>query len=247
MRTEDDFWPCLVDAQDTIERKQDEIDRLRARVAELENQTMSEQGIEAMGWMRLPVGADGVPIRPGETVYGADGKPLNVSLVSDCNEFAYWSDGKLCWYAHADECTHEPPERFPLDADGVECHVGDTVFDAEGNRFTVTETYLSDRYDGIALEDERGFRGSTYEWASKFTHAVPDSWERLERDMGIMFTCDYFGAKRKCSTYDCKSCPAYSWEGSCNDFRNHDYIRRARALAGAIPKCSEATPKGGEQ
>lgn len=107
----------------------DEMAILRRRIADLENVTMSERGIEAMGYMKLPVGEEGEPIRPGETVYGPntgdDGKnvlaatPLAV-LLGGTDQWSLCLDpGSL---------THEQPQRFPLDADGVECKMLDTVW-----------------------------------------------------------------------------------------------------------------------
>ena len=251
MRDETDFAKCLVKAQNIIDAERarnakllTERDALRARVADLENATMSEQGIEDMGWMRLPVDKDGVPVRPGETVYGPDGRRHVVCYVSDANEFACFSGVSLMPYIHADECSHVP-ERFPLDADGVECRPGDTVFTKAGARIEVDDISRGNSLVVVRYEDGRELEYRAY----NLTHAEPDSWERLERDSGKYATDEYWG----CAGVACDECPskidgktpaAFYGCAGCTTAIQLDVLRRARALAGATPKCSEAAPKG---
>lgn len=230
----------------------DEMAILRIRIADLENVTMSEQGIEAMGYMKLPTDRDGVPIRPGETVYGP--------CLSDEGEnvLAVLSMGVLLgdtdqWGLHIDSgnLTHEPPQRYPLDAHGVECRVGDAGCWLDEPTVQVTiESVDSDEYAQLTVRDGRGRRNTIC--ADEFTHTDPDSWDRLERDSWKTETDEYWG----CEGASCNACPSkmggktpdkfYGCDGCLSAIRP-DLVRRAEALAGATPKCSEATQKGGAE
>lgn len=198
----------------------DEMAILRIRIADLENVTMSERGIEAMGYMKLPVGEEGEPIRPGETVYGPntgdDGKnvlaatPLAV-LLGGTDQWSLCLDpGSL---------THEPQKRFPLDADGVECRVGDRVWWSENPTVPlVIEAVEPDEYAQLTVCDDDGLR-NTIE-AAECTHTEPDSWERLEDDA----TMEPFAYLERHGLLGIDIPTAENF--AC------DLVRRAKALAG---------------
>ena len=70
----------------------------------------------------------------------------------------------------------EPPAPKVLDADGVEIHVGDTVWTLDGLEGVVTKVEDGAAY--IAYESDY----AQCEEAANLTHVQPDSWERLEED-----------------------------------------------------------------
>lgn len=250
MRDEADFDRCLVKAQNLVDGLRAQIARLKEdrdgleadnrllklKVAGLENRTASERDIEAMGYLKLPVGADGKPIGPGQTVYQADGGPAMdvLQLVADAScEWEVNTDMEDGNPFQPAQLTHEPPKRFPLDANLVECKPGDLLWPARDFEITfqrlpleVIETdecglvFVSDR-DEMKSGDEApwGFRSSL------FTHAEPDNWERLERDAGM----DAYAYARDRMGLDCAAEPAR--ESRSIDMRR-DLVRRAKALAG---------------
>ena len=59
--------------------------------------------------------------------------------------------------------------------------------------------------------------------------ALPDSWERLERD-AVKAPCEYFGFEDDYDSSDCPDCPAHN--RGCVDWMSLDLVRRAKALAG---------------
>lgn len=265
MRDETDFARCLVKVQNYIDNLEQtnrcraeraeklaaERDALQARVDDLENATMSERGIEDMGWMKCPVDRDGVPIRPGETVYGGDGKAWYVKHVGTSKHSVNGVQGAEMRQMRPRWLTHEPPKRFPLDADGVECHVGDAIWLVAG----------SGKGKIIGIEDDGtvnvAWRASVTacEDPKLFTHAEPDSWERLEADVkkfGGLNGFAYWG----CEGSQCSDCPAVLGGETplqrygvdfCSAAVCPDIVRRARALAGAAPECSGAAPKGDDE
>lgn len=212
--------------------RNDEIARLKERIADLENRSWSQADIEAMGYMKLPVGKDGKPIRTGETVYGQDGKAWYVKHVGTSKHCINGVNGremrqmKACWL------THEPPNRYPLDADGVECRPGDTVWfggkrakvdSIDGNSNSIAVTFS----DGSVSGADAGL----------FTHVEPDSWEKLERDARKEYASEYWG----CGEASCWECPSkidgetpkvHYKSPSCILAARSDIVRRAKALAG---------------
>lgn len=195
MRDESDFKGFLVKAQNCIDGLERQRDRLKERVAHLEsentlllnriagleNRTVSETDIEAMGYMKLPVDRNRVPIRPGDAVFLCDGSAVSVRCVSDENEFTFRDDdGNMSWESDADTCTHESPHHYPLDADGVECHAGDTVWDLAGG--AECEVTGAQEYGECIRLISKERRCEIAMPARCFSHKRPDSWEMLEDD-----------------------------------------------------------------
>lgn len=102
----------IMDALDTLAEAAIERDRLRARVSDLENVTMSGQDIEAMGYARLPVGKDGLPIRPGETLYGEDGKAWRIDAVGKYFAWSGLTKGETDRRLRPEWLTHTKPESW---------------------------------------------------------------------------------------------------------------------------------------
>ena len=71
-----------------------------------------------------------------------------------------------------------------LDADGVETHVGDTVYDATGEEHIVKEVYFDDdeSHEHTVWCGEFKSGIAVVYIADQLTHTRPDSWERLEDD-----------------------------------------------------------------
>lgn len=127
--------------------------------------------------------------------------------------------------------THTRPAPKVLDADGVEIHVGDTVYDVHGERFTVT-----DIDGGLLGLSQDGFVIGSWMPADQFSISLRDSWERLEEDArkGV---CEYAGAYRKRGTidsHDCDTCRLFDARGNliCEQLMTREIVRRAKALAG---------------
>lgn len=91
-----------------------------------------------------------------------------------------------------------------LDADGVEIKVGDTVYEPNGQSGIVTAVHPSTRCVDLRQDGCDSYAMDT----KRLTHTRPDSWERLEEDA---------------SDLDDMPC----------DFNAKDFVRRAKALAGA--------------
>lgn len=66
-------------------------------------------------WIRLPIGADGEPIRMGDTVRCGDGEPFVVRVrkirFREGRE-ALVGDGSGCWYFRASSCSHAAPDSW---------------------------------------------------------------------------------------------------------------------------------------
>ena len=100
----------------------------------------------------------------------------------------------------------EPSAHKVLDADGVEIHVGDTVWHCNGIASgVVTSIDAGSLVNTTRYVDESGteFRAA----ARYLTHSAPDSWERLEEDAEFNDETGIVGG-------------------------NLDIVRRAKALAG---------------
>lgn len=96
----------------TLAQMAAERDRLKNRVVDLENVTTSQQDIEAMGYEKLPVGKDGLPIRPGETLYGEDGKAWRIDAVGRFHAWAGLQKGEIVKRLRPDWLTHTAPESW---------------------------------------------------------------------------------------------------------------------------------------
>lgn len=181
--------------------------------------------------------ADGVEIKVGDTVWHEDGSELHVIGFGDAQDgetmlAVEYAAGPTKWgEVRCLSVTHTRPAPKVLDADGVEIHVGDTVYDVHGERFTVT-----DIDGGLLGLSQDGFVIGSWMPADQFSISLRDSWERLEEDArkGV---CEYAGAYRKRGTIDSHECDgcrcdADGYDPTCEQQMALDIIRRAKALAG---------------
>lgn len=119
------------------------------------------------------------------------------------------------------------PARSVLDADGVEIHVGDTVWHHSGFAHGVVTSIDAGSLMGTVRYVNGGveFRDA----AKDLTHTRPDSWERLEEDAEKL-ACAYLGR----SEGTCFGCPLENCKdfAACSKEQAKDIVRRAKALAG---------------
>lgn len=118
-----------------------------------------------------------------------------------------------------------------LDADGVPIREGDTVrFD--GDEWHVSRIGSEFMPDHVQLRNESKM---TYVWPAQITHALPDSWERLEED-AAQGVCEYAGAEPYggFDAHDCDTCRFFKGHGKapCEQQMAHDLVSRAKRLAG---------------
>ena len=125
-----------------------------------------------------------------------------------------------------------------LDADGVEVHVGDTVFELEtGEEYKVERVFSGAPYPDFpdhAIRCNKVADPIMHVFKpDQLTHTRPDSWERLEED-AAKHPCDYAEVVKGSKFNDCGDCP---WWGECggrseSELMARDIIRRAKKLAG---------------
>ena len=122
-----------------------------------------------------------------------------------------------------------------LDADGVEIHVGETLYGIgrEQHKYEVINPHY------IVAEAGEVFTCLCYDCddgeechcrPEMLTHTRPDSWERLERDAEKSI-CDYFGSSSSPGSLCEDGCPGLNSPVSCGVLMKLDLIRRAKALA----------------
>ena len=235
-------------------RKRDELREenrlLKLRVADLEGRATGERGIETTGCMELPVDRDGVPLHIGDVVYGPGLDPGGEDVFAvRAGSVLIGNPDQWSWNCNPELLTHKQPARYPLDADGVECRPGDMLWPVKdqgipfnGVPLTVAEGPV-DEFGRVPVLDRKDVqRSRTDPWYADpgcLSHTEPDSWERLEEDcsMSDVDYCDRYGLLDKPHEN-----PAAI--NSCVEKMAYSLVHRAKALAGATPKCSEATPKG---
>lgn len=182
---------------------------------------------EGMEWPTV----DGKPVVIGERLvgYGSgdDGYEV-VGVRPTCG----WVLVKSCDHIHRDEgpvilewdaSKCHRPEPKVLDADGVEIHVGDTVYFKETGETTTVVSPFTTRLDQChTVECDDGFYPP-----EKLTHTKPerDSWEQLEKD-----------AAMQPYAY-CVGHGLYGWDDEggttpTNELFARDLVRRAKELAG---------------
>ena len=143
-------------------------DKAREIVAEVERRCMA-----------LPLDADGVPIRPGDTVWNYRCEQFDVTHIGEYGELRCFDEMGFPLIADACCVTHKKPAPKALDADGVECKVGDTVWNVEHG--WKGEVIGIEGNGSINVAHEHGV--CPCEPASHYTHTEPDSWERLEHEL----------------------------------------------------------------
>ena len=120
------------------------------------------------------------------------------------------------------------PEPKVLDADGVEIHVGDTVYEPNGQSGIVIAVHPSTRCVDLRQDGCYAYAMDT----QRLTHTRPDSWERLEEDIA-KYPCIYAEDVNGSKFDSCSDCP---WHSDCGGARAsevmaRDIVRRAKALA----------------
>lgn len=117
-----------------------------------------------------------------------------------------------------------------LDADGVEIHVGETLYGIgrEQHKYEVINPHY------IVAEAGEVFTCLCYDCddgeechcrPEMLTHTRPDSWERLEED-AEKGNCEYLGRSQS----SCDGC-YLNGKSACDEYVRIDLIRRAKALA----------------
>lgn len=186
------------------------------------------------------LGADGVEIREGDTVYEVegtghaykvvgirvgDGDPLTPTVVT-CDV----GDGTSEHFLPS-QLTHQRPV---LDADGVPIKGGDTIYSNGHKEGLIVDGY---QHDGSLIAHMRDGNHVAIRNPQHFTHTKPeiDTWERIEEDVRKL-TSDYWG----CFGFDCNDCPAevdgerpskrFGTVG-CALAKHIDLVRRAKKLA----------------
>ena len=155
--------------------------------------------------------ADGVEVELGDDLYSVEGMlKFHVSAIDKkggriATEAMFaldkWADPKMY--------THRAPV---LAADGMPLRVGETVWSVDsGTRYTVEKN--TDELIPIKCRSEMGTTVSLH--PSQLTHERPDSWKRIEEDLGDEM------AKQQCGPI--------SPELACK--LAGEYVRRCRALA----------------
>lgn len=177
------------------------------------------------------LGADGEPIRKGETMYSIhDGKCATVKSLFGNIGLQMESDDGDCFETAPLNLTHERPV---FGADGLPIKVGEAVNNDYSTR-TVSEVHASANPYG---DDFPWVRYTDGEWdlASNVTHTPPDTQERINED-ALKGVSRYWGCQHL--TY-CDTCPSkidgenprerYS-VGFCADAKTLDLLRRQRVL-----------------
>lgn len=180
--------------------------------------------------------ADGVEIKMGDTVWHEDGSELHVIGFGDVQDgetmlAVEYAAGPTKWgEVRCLSVTHTRPAPKVLDADGVEIHLGDTVYEPDGQSGIVIAVHPSTR----CVDMRQGHHVSCCMDTSRLTHACPDSWERLEED-AVKVVCEYAGAvPDEFGDYDCDTCRLFDARGNliCEQLMARDIVRRAKAIAG---------------
>lgn len=161
---------------------------------------------------------DGEPVMIGDGVDGLGGEIIEVYITE--NAAAIWNNSANYMNRIPGERVKRPAPKV-LDADGVEIHLGDTVYEPDGQSGIVIAVHPSTR----CVDMRQGHHVSCCMDTSRLTHACPDSWERLEEDIAKQ-PC-LIAEEVKGSKFDsCSECP---WP---SEVVARNIVRRAKKLAG---------------
>ena len=166
------------------ERLKKENDELKAKLADWKG---NAEGFQPDAYMKLPLDADGEPIRVGDVLYSSENECRVVSITVKADE--------ACVGVHTDEGAFlpsvnpkylsrkntKPLESEVLDADGVPIEVGDTVYCDDDPEQLIVDSFDDPRCVYITLAKSPNGILYTVE-PSRLTHEFPDSWERIEED-----------------------------------------------------------------
>ena len=207
--------------------------------AELADWKGNAEGFQPDAYMKLPLDADGEPIRIGDVLYSSGNECRVVSITVKADE--------ACVGVHTDEGAFlpsvnpkylsrknpEPLEPEVLDADGVPIKVGDVVYFVRGAgvRYAVKDIIFESGGAFVGIIDEK-VRCPLMVNPDTLTHERPDSWEKLEED-ARKTACNYALAPRdEDGITTCDGCRFQKSE-SCSNEMTIDLVERAKKLAKA--------------
>lgn len=221
----------LVEKNGRLEKENAE---LRAKLVDWEG---NAEGFEPDAYMKLPLDADGEPIRIGDAVY------FESEVAKVCGmrwDGASWS---LSLHDRAEDAASHRCRLVPtaalVGADGVPIGVGDIVYrDGDPEPLQVDLIYAGSMgYCTVRLKDGAGIYTSAD--APRLSHKKPeplepepdDSWEKLEEDVEKP-SCEYFGiGPDNASCDDCLYGPRQTGR-TCWQSARRDMLARAKKLAG---------------
>lgn len=163
---------------------------------------------------------DGSYVRLGDSYIDTDGDENEVMAIEFNDRCADLIGVEGCHTGFEPFERVKRPAPKVLDADGVEVHLGDTVYESNGQSGIVIAVHPSTRCVDLRQE---GCVACAMD-AKRLTHTRPDSWERLEEDatMSPWSYCDRYGLVVDRS--DGEFAPT-------NETFALDLIRRAKALS----------------
>lgn len=198
---------------------------------ELDDWKGNAEGFQPDAYMKLPVDADGIAIRPGDKIYFS-GDPESETLkciAVGCSpypvEFIDWEETGTTAWEEGLAFTHRQPKPLLLGADGAPLEVGDTVYyDEEVRPLEVVRLYAGDGgYCTVGVKDSEGRIMSAD--APRLSHKSPDSWEKLADDVADFDAFEYCVDVLEIDTSDFS-------EAQERRTMKADVIRRAKKLAG---------------
>ena len=162
--------------------------------AELADWKGNAEGFEPDAYMKLPLNADGEPIRVGDVLYSSGNECRVVSITVKADEACvavYADDGTFYPWVnpkYLSRKNQEPLEPEVLDADGVPIKVGDVVYfvaDKDDGALTVERIDANGGEPAVDLV----YAGQILRWHSanpeKLTHERPDSWRLWGEDLDM--------------------------------------------------------------
>lgn len=207
---------------------------------ELDDWKGNAEGFQPDAYMKLPVDADGIAIRPGDKIYfcgDPEGFALKCIAVGwpPCPvEFVDWEETGTTAWEEGSAFTHRQPKPLLLGVDGVPLEMGDTVYcDDDPEPLKVISLHAGNAsYCTVGLEDSVGIILSAD--APRLSHKKPepaDSWEKLKEDTKKQ-SCSYFGLDLPPAL--CDDCPHGSRQTgrACWQNARLDMIACAKRLVG---------------
>lgn len=162
--------------------------------------------------------ADGVEIKAGDIVYDLenDGKRGHVAFIYPFGAQVNWDDGSFSFDINSKSITHKEPV---FDADGVECKVGDTVWNLnDGNKYRI---YKINNDNSVDIGSVGGSDYLAGYQATNLTHKEPDSLEKLRDDIYSVILDDQY--------HECIDAQLVDWTDRISDMieRNKKYGNRS--------------------
>ena len=220
------------------EKKSRSVCAAMAESADTDKRALSERERRILDmWPRFEDTGD--PVMVGDAYIDGSGDCNIIVAVRICDVCVdlVGEDGFLTGFKPGERVKR--PATKVLDADGVEVHDGDTVYELEtGEEYKVERVFSGApdpdfpdhaiRCNKVADPIMHVFK------PDQLTHTRPDSWERLESD-AVKGVCEYTGAEPTAfGAHDCDTCRFYGEHGKliCEQLMASDIVRRAKKLAG---------------